>query len=107
MLEKLGHNRFLAVVGDYVWHFANEAEAIASLQATLRRGPLSLGEVEETAAFVALLLAAYQNPNIYVITTMRSDFIGDCAAFYGLPEAVSYTPILSRTVILRLFSYKH
>ncbi|MDM8566572.1 hypothetical protein QUF74_13085 [Candidatus Halobeggiatoa sp. HSG11] len=120
-----------ALNDDYIKHFANKAEAVASLQATLQRGPLSLvetwqdlqfpagtrllllvdqfeelfryylqGEVEETAAFVALLLASYQNPDIYVIITMRSDFIGDCAAFYGLPEAVNeglyLTPRLNR-----------
>ncbi|RKZ93376.1 MAG: hypothetical protein DRR19_01350 [Candidatus Parabeggiatoa sp. nov. 1] len=120
-----------ALSTDYSAHFADNREAKASLQATLRRGPLGLdeiwqdaqlptgtrllllvdqfeelfryyqqGEVEETAAFVALLLASYQNPNVYVIITMRSDFIGDCAAFYGLPEAVNQglylTPRLNR-----------
>ena len=120
-----------ALGDEYINHFTHKPEALASLQATLRRGPLSLcelwqeaqfdtdtrllllvdqfeelfryyqqGEVEETAAFVALLLASYQNPNIYVIITMRSDFIGDCAAFYGLPEAVNaglyLTPRLTR-----------
>ena len=51
---------------------------------------------EEAKHFVQLLLAASQDPalNVYVLLTMRSDFIGDCANFRGLPEAVSATQFL-------------
>jgi WD40 repeat protein len=57
---------------------------------------------DEAAAFVQLLLEATRSrsSSIYVMITMRSDFIGDCAQFHGLPEAVSasqfLTPSLSR-----------
>lgn len=46
---------------------------------------------DEAAAFVRLLLRAAADPGgrIRVIVTMRSDFIGDCEAFLGLPEKVS------------------
>jgi Tfp pilus assembly protein PilF/energy-coupling factor transporter ATP-binding protein EcfA2 len=46
---------------------------------------------DEAAAFVKLLLeAARQNElPIYVIITMRSDFLGDCAQFRDLPEAIN------------------
>jgi TPR repeat protein len=46
---------------------------------------------EERTQFVQLLLEATsgRTPNLHVLITMRSDFIGDCAQFYGLPEAVS------------------
>lgn len=42
-------------------------------------------------AFVKLLLEAAQQTElpIYVVMTMRSDFIGDCMDFAGLPEAVN------------------
>src|SRR5215471_8540769 len=52
---------------------------------------------EEADAFVALLLAATQQRNqpVYVIITMRSDFIGDCARFAGLPEAVNDAQFLT------------
>ena len=46
-------------------------------------------EREEVAAFVALLLESSKHPQIYVTITMRSDFMGECAQFYGLPEAIS------------------
>jgi len=38
---------------------------------------------------VLLDLSAQKNLPIYVVITMRSDFIGDCAQFYGLPEAMN------------------
>jgi WD40 repeat protein len=44
---------------------------------------------EEASAFVALLLESARHPQVYVVITMRSDYLGDCARFYGLPEAVN------------------
>ncbi len=46
---------------------------------------------QEREQFVQLLLEATSNHqvDVHVLITMRSDFIGDCAQFYGLPEAVS------------------
>ncbi len=46
---------------------------------------------DEAVAFVKLLLAAVQQNTlpIYVILTMRSDFIGSCISFPGLPEAIN------------------
>jgi Novel STAND NTPase 1 len=45
----------------------------------------------EAAAFVKLLLeaAAQRELPIYVLLTMRSDFLGDCAQYHGLPEALN------------------
>jgi energy-coupling factor transporter ATP-binding protein EcfA2 len=46
---------------------------------------------DEAAAFVRMLLRSSSDPKarVWVILTMRSDFIGNCEAFLGLPEAVS------------------
>ncbi|MGB9258347.1 MAG: hypothetical protein WCC25_26170 [Candidatus Korobacteraceae bacterium] len=45
---------------------------------------------EGAVAFVNLLLAAAKSEQpIYVVLTMRSDFLGDCARFPFLPEAVN------------------
>jgi len=45
---------------------------------------------ERAVAFVNLLLEAAKSEfPIYVVLTMRSDFLGDCARFPGLPEAVN------------------
>jgi tetratricopeptide (TPR) repeat protein len=51
---------------------------------------------DEAVNFVQLLLEASRSPTaeIHVVITMRSDFIGDCARFQGLPEAVSATQFL-------------
>jgi energy-coupling factor transporter ATP-binding protein EcfA2 len=59
----------------------------------LFRGMDSGGTVshDDAAAFVKLLLAAstQAQDRIYVVLTMRSDFLGDCARFRGLPEAIN------------------
>ena len=46
---------------------------------------------EEAGHFIRLLLEASQDPQcpIFVVLTMRSDFLGDCAQFGGLAEAVN------------------
>lgn len=45
----------------------------------------------ESAAFVNLLLEAAKNHEVpvYVVLTMRSDFLGECAQFRNLPEAIN------------------
>lgn len=45
----------------------------------------------EASDFVDLLLRLARKPEIpvYVVITMRSDFLGDCDVFYGLPEAMN------------------
>ena len=60
------------------------------------------GDINEADALVALLLASAEQTEfpVYVVLTMRSDFIGECAVFDGLPEAINQsqylTPRLSR-----------
>ena len=57
---------------------------------------------DEADAFVRLLLTSAAAPDvpIYVVITMRSDYLGDCALFHGLPEAINagqyLTPRLTR-----------
>jgi energy-coupling factor transporter ATP-binding protein EcfA2 len=65
------------------------------------------GVPSQEASLVANLLletariALEENLPIYVIITMRSDFIGQCASFRGLPEAIGFSqffvPRLNRT----------
>lgn len=59
---------------------------------------------DEADAFVRLLLeTARQNDpklKVFVVITMRSDYLGDCTVFHGLPEAINdgqyLTPRLTR-----------
>jgi lysozyme family protein len=46
---------------------------------------------QEGVAFVNLLLEAGRQVDfpIYIVLTMRSDFLGNCAEFSGLPEAIN------------------
>lgn len=49
------------------------------------------GSEDEAAAFIKLLLEAKRQTNVpvYIVITMRSDFLGDCAQFRDLPEAIN------------------
>ncbi|MBN1560491.1 hypothetical protein JW998_09585 [candidate division KSB1 bacterium] len=51
---------------------------------------------EDAAAFVALLLqlSAQTDYPVYICLTMRSDYIGDCDAFAGLPQAMNRSQYL-------------
>jgi WD40 repeat protein len=51
----------------------------------------SMAEQDEKAAFVKLLLEVTKQSEfpVYVVITMRSDFLGDCARFRDLPEAIN------------------
>ncbi|MCY2995481.1 MAG: hypothetical protein NTY19_47600 [Planctomycetota bacterium] len=51
----------------------------------------------ESLAFVNLLLtaAAQTERPVYVVITMRSDFLGDCDLFRGLPEAINQSQFLT------------
>jgi energy-coupling factor transporter ATP-binding protein EcfA2 len=51
---------------------------------------------EDAADFVSILLALIQQYAlpIYVVMTMRSDFLGECDNFYGLPEAMNHSQYL-------------
>ena len=49
------------------------------------------GPEDEAAAFIKLLLEAKRQTDVpvYIVITMRSDFLGDCAQFRDLPEAIN------------------
>lgn len=69
------------------------------------QGQTSVTEAQrnEAAAFVDLLLQTARSTErtVFVVITMRSDFLGDCDRFFGLPEAVNdgqfLAPRLTRT----------
>lgn len=73
------HEKLLIVVDQFEELFRFRAARAAS----------STGD--DAAAFVKLLLEAARQSElpIYVVPTMRSDFLGDCAQFQGLPEAIN------------------
>ncbi|MEM9450489.1 MAG: hypothetical protein AAGA75_18415, partial [Cyanobacteria bacterium P01_E01_bin.6] len=77
------HENLLVVVDQFEELFRLKAQA----QQTRRE----LATEDEAAAFVKLLLAAVtqQQVPIFVVLTMRSDFLGDCAQFRDLPETLN------------------
>jgi hypothetical protein len=60
------------------------------------------GDADEADAFVALLLATAKQREVpvYIVITMRTDYLGECAFFSGLPEAMNdgqfLTPRMTR-----------
>jgi hypothetical protein len=50
----------------------------------------------EAAAFVKLVLEASLQSEVpvYIVLTMRSDYLGDCSRFWGLPEAINESQYL-------------
>lgn len=56
-----------------------------------RRSDRTANAHDEAVAFFKLLLEATRQKDvpIYIALTMRSDFLGDCIEFQGLPEAVN------------------
>lgn len=54
------------------------------------------GGKDEATDFVNILLGLARQKDIpvYIVLTMRSDFIGDCSRFYGLPEALNESQYL-------------
>jgi len=54
------------------------------------------GDGEAAADFVSVMLdlASQRAAPVYVIMTMRSDFLGDCDRFLGLPEAMNRSQYL-------------
>jgi hypothetical protein len=51
---------------------------------------------DEATMFVRVLLTAMRSPllPIHIIVSMRSEFLGRCAGFHGLPEAISWSQFL-------------
>lgn len=49
------------------------------------------GVSDEAVAFINLLLEAHAHAEfpIYIVLTMRSDFLGECSQFDGLPEVIN------------------
>jgi hypothetical protein len=77
---------------------------------TTDNAPMLEQQRNETAAFVELLLATARQTEVpmYVVITMRSDFLGDCDAFLGLLEAISrsqyLTPRMTRSQLSEAIS---
>ncbi len=58
------------------------------------------GKKDEIMAFINLLLNSSKHQAVYVVITIRSEFLGDCQQFHGLPQAINegmfFVPRLTR-----------
>jgi hypothetical protein len=83
----------ILIVVDQFEEIFRYAEAVDGEQ---RDRLLSDARRNEAAAFVQLLLEGSRDRDrpIHVMLTMRSDYLGECARFYELPEAVAANQFL-------------
>ena len=92
----LGDRKLLLLVDQFEEIFRYRREG------TPRQDEAGQLDRDEAIDFVALLLATARAEDlpVYVVLTMRSDYLGDCAQFDGLPEALNdsqfLTPRLTR-----------
>lgn len=108
LLDEVDHkpDQALVVVVDQfeeIFRFADLSEEELRREEHSSAARLLLdGTQNEAQAFVNLLLATAQQTrhSVYVLLTMRSDFLARCDQFTGLPEAISgsqfLTPRLNR-----------
>jgi hypothetical protein len=84
------HESLLVVVDQFeeLFRFAREASRKSKDESERYQN--------DAAAFVKLLLEAQgqRKANIFVVLTMRSDFLGDCAQFWDLPQAINESQYL-------------
>jgi WD40 repeat protein len=87
--SQLGSDEGLLVVVDQFEELFRYREKLRTEdEASRQRAALA---AERAADFVRLLLTAAGNEevSVYVVLTMRSDYLGDCAQFRDLPEALN------------------
>ena len=99
LAEAIRHARLPA--GDNVLVLVDQFEELFRFWRSRRRHQAG----DDAAAFVKLLLEAARCADlpIYVVLTMRSEFIGECMEFSGLPEAINagqyLVPAMSRDAL--------
>ncbi len=88
----LGGRTLLLIIDQFEELFRFGLAGLSSRRAAAERASAR----DEATQFVQILLDADRRrlKDVRVLTTMRSDFIGDCAYFHGLSEAVSATQYL-------------
>lgn len=79
--------------GQHLLLVVDQFEELFRYRGLGERGPVA---GDEAVAFVNLLLEAAAEPGlpVYVVLTMRSDFLGECTQFTGLPEAINRSQFL-------------
>ena len=91
-LARPASNVNLLVVVDQFEELFRYAVA-TSISKSVSKGSAATGHTPRTEAaeFIKLLLNArsHANERIYIVLTMRSDFLGDCTQFEGLAEAIN------------------
>ena len=99
-VENESERALIIVVDQFeeIFRFADMNEAqLAREEQHYSDRPLLDGTQNEAQAFVNLLLQTSAQPRhlVYVLLTMRSEFLARCDQFTGLPEAISRSQFLT------------
>lgn len=83
------NQNLLVVVDQFEELFRYQALTLSTAAAAPAVGVSSTGD--DATAFINLLLetSAHRELPVRIVLTMRSDFLGECAQFFGLPEAIN------------------
>jgi WD40 repeat protein len=85
--RQLPSDESLLVIVDQFEELFRYKDLASISEETRRRRDASAADAAE---FVQLLLAASRHqPPVYIVLTMRSDYLGDCAEFRDLPETLN------------------
>jgi hypothetical protein len=71
----------------------NEKTEVEKTKSEQHEKEVRRGEAADLVS-IMLGLTSPECSRVYVVMTMRSDFLGDCDAFYGLPEAMNRSQYL-------------
>jgi energy-coupling factor transporter ATP-binding protein EcfA2 len=98
-IEQFGAEAILMRLAPALYDSSNLLLLVDQFEEIFRFGvesgkPQQRAEAEDFVS-IMLALAEQRRLPIYVVMTMRSDFLGDCDNFYGLPEAMNRSQYLA------------
>lgn len=82
------------IISDFFEKYTNVLLLVDQFEELFRS---DLGFPEEGVHFINLILNVFNNPpeNLFIVMTMRTDFLEHCAYYKGLPEALNQTQYLT------------
>ncbi len=97
ILKSNGHLGFSELVKNFIKSSGkNLLLFIDQFEEVFRFKPETEGVLDETTLFIDIIVKAAQNKDVpvFVVTTMRSDFIGECSKFPLLTSAINNSQFL-------------
>jgi energy-coupling factor transporter ATP-binding protein EcfA2 len=99
-INNFAQKRCLLILVDQfeeLFRFSGSSPSVADMSIAQTEAARKSSQFDEARTFVRLLLNTVERTGIraYVIITMRTDFLGECTQFAGLPEKISVSQYLT------------